>query len=406
MRHNVTAPMAFLGAGLLASGPMRDLWNPSNEGVLVLVETTLALVLFSDAARTSPLVVERDARQLARLLLLALPIAIVVGTLGTWLLLGNQLPLVACALIAAIVVPTDAALGASIFRDPNVPIRVRRVLGAESGLNDGIATPFVLLFLAMTIDVETRTSGMLTDALVEIAIALAAAGIGGIAMGALARSARRRGWLASDAIPIVVLAAAGFCYLLAGDLGGNGFIAAYAGGLGFGWITRVEPAESFEFAERTGSAMSYVVWLLFGVYAVGPMLADTWSRHDITLIVVGMVSLLIARPAAVLLATIGSRLRLPTRLLIGWLGPRGLASVTFLLIASIDLEQAGLDQVATEVAAVATWTVLLSVVLHGASAVPLGSRYGRWAASLASVRPVPFELIDETAVRTDTHEPA
>lgn len=400
-RWNISAPMAFLAVGVVASTQVLDLWQPSPHVTQVIVEGTLVLVLFTDAARTSPVVVERDAGLLARLLLIALPLALALGTIATWLVLGEQLPLAACALIAAIVVPTDAALGQSIFEDPRVPVRVRRILGAESGLNDGIATPFVLLLLAFVIDSESASArGLLRDASVEIAIALGVAIIGGVAIGWILRTANARGWLVQGSMPLAMVAAAGFCYLLAGDLGGNGFIAAYAGGLGFGWITRDELHESARFAEGLGSVLSYAVWALFGIIFVGPVLADVDGASTATAILAALLALAVVRPLAVLLATIGSRLLLPTRLLMGWLGPRGLASVVFLLIATDELRAAGLDAAAEDVFRIVTWTVLLSVLLHGVSALPLGGRYARWAKPRYADVPLPLELVDEHDPRT------
>jgi NhaP-type Na+/H+ or K+/H+ antiporter len=321
----------------------------------------------------------------------------VLGSLTNWVLLGETLPLAACALIAAIVVPTDADLGQSIFEDPRVPIRVRRILGAESGLNDGVATPFVLLLLAFVIDEESASAhGLLSGATIEIAIAIGAALIGGVFVGWVLRSARRAGWLSDGATPLAMISAAAFSYLLALDLGGNGFIAAYAGGLGYGWITRNELAASAQFAERLGSVLSYVVWTLFGILFVGPELTSFEPSDTETAIAAALIALVVVRPLAAYVATIGSGLLLPTRLVIGWLGPRGLASVVFLLIATDELVVAGLTDIADDVFEIVTWTVLLSVLLHGISAVPIGGRYARWAAAMNDRSPRPLELVDET----------
>ena len=84
------------------------------------------------------------------LLFVGLPLAVVFGALSAWLLLP-ALGLATCALLASILAPTDLSLGLAMFRNPRVPDRVRRGINVESGLNDGIATPVVLLFIGIVI---------------------------------------------------------------------------------------------------------------------------------------------------------------------------------------------------------------------------------------------------------------
>jgi sodium/hydrogen antiporter len=148
-RFDVTAPIIFVLAGvLLTHGLLAPLgFAPSQEVVKTLAETTLVLVLFSDASRVGLRDLRADAGPCRRLLGVGLPLTIGLGTLlALGLLSGTSFWL--ALLVGAALAPTDAALGASVMSDPAVPAQVRRLINVESGLNDGIATPFVLIAVA------------------------------------------------------------------------------------------------------------------------------------------------------------------------------------------------------------------------------------------------------------------
>jgi NhaP-type Na+/H+ or K+/H+ antiporter len=205
-----------------------------------------------------------------------------------------------------------------------------------------------------------------------LAIGVAVGAGVGFAGGWLLRSARRRGWAAEDFVGVAVLALALAAYATALAVHGNGFVAAFCGGIAFGAAAgRRGPAE-LVLLEQVGGAVSLLVWLAFGAIAV-PILAH---RLDWRLIVYAMVSLTLVRMVPVAFSLIGRRLGRNTVLFVGWFGPRGLASLVFALLA---LEEIGSG--ADEAVAVIAATVLLSVLAHGLSAAPLATRYGRTIAS-------------------------
>src|ERR1700728_5116925 len=148
-RFDVTAPIIFVLAGLvLTHGPLAVLSvTPAPELVKGLAEVTLVLVLFSDASRVGLRELRADAGLYARLLGVALPLTIGLGTLLA-LALFHGMSIWLALLVGAALAPTDAALGAGMMVNPAVPARIRRLLNVESGLNDGIATPFVLVAVA------------------------------------------------------------------------------------------------------------------------------------------------------------------------------------------------------------------------------------------------------------------
>jgi NhaP-type Na+/H+ or K+/H+ antiporter len=369
-RADLTAPIVFttVGAVLAAGGLLQA--SAAAQTLKPLVELTLVYVLFSDAARVRVQDLRADAGRYARLLAVGLPLTVLAGWgLAAWLLpgLGGWLAL----LVAAALAPTDAALGVPVVTNPAVPSRVRRLISVESGLNDGIVTPVVMVALAGAASAESLAAAPgPAAALVELAIGVGVGVVVGGAGGWLMRSARRRGWVAEDFAGIAVLALALAAYVAALTLHGNGFIAAFCGGLAFGAAAgRRGPAE-LVFTEQAGGLVSLLVWLGFGAVAV-PILVD---RANWITVVYAVLSLTIVRMMPVALALIGAGLDRETVLFIGWFGPRGLASLLFALLA---LEELGPE--ADQAVAVIAATVFLSVLAHGVSAAPLAARYGQAA---------------------------
>jgi sodium/hydrogen antiporter len=375
-RFDVTAPITFVLAGLLLThGPLAVLGvAPSKEIVKELAEFTLALVLFSDASRVGLHELRVDSGLYVRLLGIALPLTIGLGTLLAFALAGGSIWL--ALLVGAALAPTDAALGAGMMVNPAVPARIRRLVNVESGLNDGIATPFVSVALA-----GAATGGQLAGhgpaaAVAELAVGIVVGVAAGGAGGLLVNVARRRGWAADGFAGAAVLSLAVCAYASSVAVHGNGFIAAFVGGLAFGTTGGRRGKPLVPFVEETGALVSLLVWLAFGAVALVPAIkALTWP-----MVLYAILSLTIVRMAPVAVALVGTRLGWPTVVLVAWFGPRGLASVVFALLA---LEELG-SPTADRAVAVIAITVLLSVVVHGATAEPLAARYAKLLAHRAA----------------------
>jgi len=367
-RFDMTAPIVFTAAGvLLTHGPLRPLGlEPSRELVKVLAEATLALVLFSDASRVGLRQLRADAGLCLRLLGIGLPLTIGLGTLLALALPGDS-DIWLALLVGAALAPTDAALGAGMMVNPAVPARVRRLINVESGLNDGIATPVVLVAIAGAAATEEAAHTGPAAAVAELAIGLAVGAAVGGGGGWLIKVGRRRGWVAEGFAGTAVLGLAACCYATSVALHGNGFIAAFVGGLAFA-ATGDLAAQLVPFVDETGALVSLLVWLLFGVIAVVPALESlTWQTA-----VYAVLSLTVIRMLPVALSLVGAGLGRTTVAFVGWFGPRGLASVVFGLLALEDLG----EHVAEPAVAVIAFTVLLSVIAHGLTAEPLAQRYG------------------------------
>ena len=390
---SITAPIVLVAAGAVLGAGYLDVLpaNVTTESIRLVTELTLALILFADAS-TVPLRAARDDAMLpVRLLGIGLPLTIALGALAAHLLFPD-ISWWEAALISSILAPTDAALGMAVVTNPAVPVRIRRTLNIESGLNDGIVTPFVSVFLVFVV------SGVASEHWASHAVdeLLRGGGIGiavGYVGGRCLRVARAAGWTTHVSDRLVVLSLAFLSYTAAVSYSGNGFVAAFVAGLVFGFATRGELHEATELTDTVGLFSSFVVWIIFGAAFVGPVLKGGVHARPV---LYAVLSLTVVRLLPVAVALVHSRLRPVTVWFIGWFGPRGLASVVFTLIAFDALAKEGTGPLLAEIT---TWTILLSVVAHGLSSGPLAAAYGR---RLAAAPPDTPELATMNLPRVRT----
>jgi NhaP-type Na+/H+ or K+/H+ antiporter len=366
---NISSAIAMVVLGVVVTNPPLDLidLSPNSESVQLITELALALVLFSDASRVNLRELRADPGLPTRLLLIGLPLTIVLGFFAATLL--TDLDPWLCALAATALAPTDAALGAPVVADSRVPMRIRRTLNVESGLNDGLATPLVMFFLAGAVAEAGSVHFSPGSALADLALGLLAGVAIGLGGGWLLRLARGRRWTTATSVAILVPILAFVSYFSALELDANGFVAAFVGGLVFG-STQRDAGEIGEFGEELGELFGLLVWLIVGALAVNVLEDITWGMFGLALL-----ALTVLRMVPVALALMGSGLDRTTVVFIGWFGPRGLASIVFGIIA-IDALPAAEGR---SIIALITLTVILSVLVHGVTARPLARRYGEQA---------------------------
>jgi len=370
----VTAPMVFLGVGALMSIGGFIPAAASQPLLLVVAEVALVVLLFLDAAKTDIMELRNRHVWPLRMLVFGLPLSILLGTLAGAVLLPTW-SIMAVALAAAILAPTDAALGQAVVTNPAVPVRSRRALIVESGLNDGLALP-AILFLAAVLAAETQqNAGWIIFGAKQILLGPIAGGVIGWLGGWAFMRAKAHGTTSDVFEGIGALALAGTAYLGAVQIGGNGFIASFAAGLAFGGVVKGACKFVYEFTESEGQLLSWAAFFLLGAVLVPDAIGElSWP-----VFVLILTSLLVVRPVAIWLSLLGTDSAPITRLFFGWFGPRGLATALFALLVAEEIPHALAQQI-LNLAINAVW---ISAVLHGVTAVPTARRYGAKIAALA-----------------------
>ena len=362
--------MVFVAGGILVSDEALGWLDPTieSEFVRLVAEATLTVVLFSDASRIDLAALRREYVLPLRLLAIGLPLTIVAGALAGVALLG-ELVLIEAVLLAIVLAPTDAALGQAVVTDPRVPSRVRQGLNVESGLNDGICVPLLLIAIAIA---EAQEGAIGDGEAVELVLEEIGYGslggvIAGLAAAAVVRVGVPRRLVDESWIQVVPVAGAALAYGLAVWMGGSGFIAAFVGGAVFGGLRREVGGEVTLFLEETGGLLGAVTFVLFGAVMLVPMLDDLSAE----IVLYALLSLTLVRMVPVALAMLGSGARRPTVAFLGWFGPRGLASIVFAVILVEDAHLANESLLLNTI----FLTIALSVLLHGLTATPLAGRY-------------------------------
>jgi len=370
-RSIISGPMVFVTAGLLM-GPFGLGWfqgDATNEDLRILADLTLALILFIDAANADPSVLKRQFRIPSRMLLLGLPGVIVLG-FGFAVLIFDGLSVFEAAILATMLAATDAALGKAVISNESVPARLREGLNVESGLNDGICVPILLFFIALAISQEHGQSE--TSALLLVAQELGIGMIVGLGLAllgtALLHWCAKQGWVTEIWVQLTVVGLAITSFATAQSLHGSGYIAAFTGGMLFGYLAKDETHHLVLAAEGTGEALALVTWMLFGAMVIAP----AFNLFDWQVVLYALLSLTVIRVVPIYLSLAGTGESVANRLFLGWFGPRGLASIVFAIIV-INAEVPGAEYLAL----VATCTVLLSLIAHGVSANPLAKWIGK-----------------------------
>jgi NhaP-type Na+/H+ or K+/H+ antiporter len=371
-RFSVTAPLALLVAGvILTAGPhpvfIFDVEFESGERV---VEVILAILLFTDATEVPGGVLGREPRLTLRLLLVALPLSLGLAWLAG-LVLFPGVGLWLLAVLATIVMPVDLAPAVAFVRDRRIPERLRQVLNAESGLNDGILAPVFLFCLAAatTVGGDARLDAAV-DAVPSLVVAFLVGAAVGIVAARVLRTSLSAGWTQPSALRLGVLTLPLLAYAGAVVLGGNGFIAAFVAGVFFEPEARRLPPDALHLVEDVGATFSLALWFIFGA-----VLNDVVARGAITwqIVVYAALALTVVRMLPVAVSLAGTDVGARDRLFLGAVGARGIATLVFGMLAYIDLSGPDADLVLTTMVV----TVVASIVVHGLTSGLVARRYGR-----------------------------
>ena len=371
-KYNISGPMVFTAVGVVLSSLVLgdSLVGFNTEAVQIVAEIALIVVLFSDAAALDIQHLKVKWRLPARLLFVALPISILFTYFTAQLFFPEESALY-LLLLALILAPTDAALGKVVVSDKRIPETVRNTINVESGLNDGIVFPVLLTVLALIASNGTESSqGWFAYIVEQIFLgAIAGAFIGWLGA-KLSQFTIKKEWIEHQYLNLIPVALAIPSFYFAEHFHGNGYIAAFFAGLFLGNTSKTLKKSVEEFAESEGELLIMISFLVFGLVFVPFMIPyltlDTW--------IFALLSLTVLRMLPIVISFGYFKLDFTTRLFIGWFGPRGIASILYILVAVHKLGSIeGHEQIFT----VASLTILLSIILHGLSAQPLAILYAK-----------------------------
>ncbi|PKR49744.1 cation:proton antiporter [Thalassospira marina] len=370
-KFNISSPMMMVMAGVIVALPL-GLWSQAPLEPLkdnfhfarVFSELTLAIILFLDAAILDYRKERPAVRVATRLLVIGLPLTVLATWVAAYYGIAPGMGLVPALLISLMVSPTDAALSRPVLENRHISSPVRQGINIESGLNDGLVLPVFSTALAIQAALSGQsTNGWITEAILEI---LMGAGVGiacGVVLGMLVNHAVARNLMIDRFERLFGVLSALLIFLLAEKAGGNGFVAAFAGGLALN-IASSKVADVIEsFGEAEAELLTMLTFFVFGLLIL-PSVYELWTGE---MMLFSALSLLVLRPACVWLCMIGSPYNLAEKLFIGWFGPRGIASIIYLLIMVTLLGISGYEALVACVALIVT----ISVIAHGISASPL-----------------------------------
>ena len=388
----ITAPMVFVCFGLVLGrwgvGAVPD--NIETPIVHLLATITLVLVLFTDASRIDLRLLRREHDLPVRLLGLGLPLTIVFGAIVAAFMLGG-ITIWEAALLAAILAPTDAALGQAVVNSPKLPVRIRQTLNVESGLNDGLVLPVVLIFLSFAADQHDReATDWLWFIFKQVGLAPVVGAFIGYVGGKLVMWGQRSQWMNHTFQDLSSLGLSLLAFTSAEMIGGNGFIAAFCAGLVLGNTARSVCTCLFEFAEAEGQLLTLLVFLVFGAI----MVPDALDHFHWTHLFYAILSLTVIRMLPVAISLLGTRLNWKTVVFLGWFGPRGIASILYVLLLLEESAVPGKDVILS----VVMTTVLLSIFAHGITASAGSNWYAQHTQGVDSDSPE-HEPVNEMPVR-------
>jgi NhaP-type Na+/H+ or K+/H+ antiporter len=370
-KYNISGPMIFALVGVLLSSLV--LGKPVNfnaEAVQIVAEIALIVVLFSDAAALDINRLKEKWRLPTRLLFVALPISILFTYFTAQYFFPDE-PALYLLLLALILAPTDAALGKVVVSDKRIPETIRNTINVESGLNDGIVFPVLLTVLALIAsDGSGSSEGWFGYIVQQISIGAVAGAFVGWSGAKLSQFTMKKKWIEHQYLNLIPIALAILSFYFAEHFHGNGYIAAFFAGLFLGNTSKSLRKNVEEFAESEGEVLIMISFLVFGLVFVPFMIPhltlNTW--------IFALLSLTVLRMIPIIISFGHFKMDLGTRLFIGWFGPRGIASILYILVA---VHKLGSVEGHEQIFAVASLTILLSIILHGLSAQPLAIRYSK-----------------------------
>lgn len=359
-RSVLSTALVFLLAGALVGPGFLGLIDvtPQSPAVSLLADIALFTVLFVDGGRLPLRELRAGWRLSGRALGFGMPLALVLVALAAHYIVG--LDWITALLVGAILSPTDPVFASTIVTRSEVPSRLRRLLNIESGVNDGLALPFVLVFLTLAGGGEAGIGATAVELLLGIGL--------GVAIPLLVSLLLRLPVLGAEPKlqPLGPLAIALVLYALCDLTHANPYLAAFAAGITAATVAPNAAHAFEEFGELVSELTKFAAVLVFGALLTPTFLVDLtlgeWA--------VALLSLLVIRPASMLVSMLGARIAARERYAAAWFGPKGFASVVYGLL----VVQAGIPASETVFELVAL-TIAVSIVAHSMSDVPVAKAF-------------------------------
>ncbi len=349
----LSASVVSLAAGIFLASAGVITVRPDAEILVFAVELALLLTLFADGLALELELLRTQWQPPLRALVLALPLTLCLIALSARLLFP-ELSWAEAFLLGAILSPTDPVVSSSVITSTRVPATVRHTLNLESGLNDGLALPLVLVLLALAGPAgHAGREGLhvLGEVAAGAAIGIALALLAGRLLPHLPGGGIQHRYEGAYALGLAFIA-----FGTAETTYGNGLIAAFVAGIALAMASHDIPSAFTVFNESLSATFQIITFVLFGalIYTTG------WNGAIWRLAAFVVLVLVVARPAAVWVSFHRVRLRRSEKLFIAWFGPKGVASMLFALVVLDSAEAHG-----RKIFAIAAYTVVASIVAHG-----------------------------------------
>lgn len=370
-----SGPMIFAFAGLLFSPYLFNSIDLEldNRAIQFVAEFTLMILLFTDASRINISSLKKEHTLPLQLLGISLPLTILLGGLIA-LAMFNFLEFSTALILGAILAPTDAALGQAVVSYEKLPVRIRQTINVESGLNDGIALPFLLLFIAIATDAENASGAdnivyWLGFAGKQIGFGVLVGIIIGYTGGKFVSYCQDKGIASKTFTDLSAVVLAILSFSVTEAIEGNGYIAAFIAGLTLGNTSKHICEGVFDFAETEGQLLTLLTFLFFGSLIIIP----TFQSFSIEMLIYSLLSLTLIRILPVFIGLFKDKLNFETILFVGWFGPRGVATILYGILILNNSQIPHKDFIFQT----AMLTVILSIIVHGITAMPWSVAYAK-----------------------------
>lgn len=362
-RSVLSTAVLFLVAGFVL-GPsvvgILPAGGANNDLVLQLAELALFTVLLTDGMRVGARQLASAWRLPGRALLLGMPLVFLLTTAAAWAIAG--LGLVEAALLGAVLAPTDPVFASAIVGREEVPARLRHLLNVESGINDGLALPVVLVLLSVLGGEDTSAAFLVSELAGGVAI--------GVVVPLVAVKLEKSRWLAAkEGHRVLLVVAAGLLvFALCRTFHANLFLGGFAAGITLATVSPEFAAAFHDLGEMAAELLKLLALLVFGASISPEFLAEIpWTGYLFALI-----TLLAIRPVALQAALARSVLTRPERLVAGWFGPKGFASVVYgLLVVESAVEASN------EIFHLTALVIVASMIAHSSTDVAVASWFSR-----------------------------